>query len=418
MRITYNWKNILLGLLALALLCGEAIGTKNIRFAGVVLTGYRVFIISNTIVCIFILIKRKISVNYLFFFYMSYGFFWIVYTMFQIFTTENLLIINSIKIIFSLVLGFLSIFCINVLIDNYKLKEKFVFYMTIITYVLILIGIIEIITGHHLPISRLNDLQALEREKELWNINIEEKFYIATGSCYNENDFSSIIAMMIPVFFIITKSNLQKLIAVFMSFLGITIILINGSLIPLIALLAGVSFYLFLRNNKLFKLFFTFSIIILLLYISCSGILETILNTSSFARRNILYKESFKLALKFGKSGLGPSGFQTYFLSHPNNSLVSDPHNLIFELWVQYGIITLVVFILSFIFIYNSVFKSYSTEKKKETLFILVLLLMYWIISFSSSSFLDKALAYWPIGLAFLYTERTEVILKKKKYAN
>lgn len=280
---------------------------------------------------------------------------------------------------------------------------------------MISLGLFEIITGFHLPMSYFRDP----------TITFLGSRRAATGVFYSENDYSSFITAFVPVM-LMKKKNWM------MSIFGLSgavyINTMNDANICLIAMVAGIVFYFVFikkygkRGQSILRGFLIVMVVIAIIFIwrnidslSNNVTLLNVIRTQqlnagksqgSLYVRMIMYADSLKAAVNTYGLGIGPAAFANYFIAHPSASHLVNPHNMYLEVLVEYGLIITVIFIHGIFKLVNQTRKNTQKffEKKSVNKYLIVceILLVYCVVCIASSSFIGYAWQWVLIALGIV----------------
>lgn len=384
-------------LLLFSIFWGEAIVDTQFRIFGIVITGYRVVLIISFLVSFAFLKINNIKFSSFQIAILLFLYIWLCIAFVQIITNLQIDVKEGLKEILNIVFGFCICWCLFVYVGKLDTLKQMYKYLKCITIILIFVGLIESITGLHWPISRFNDVIAMQHELSTWGITYEDFQGVSTGPFYNENDFSAALTILMPFLFY-NNINIKNKVVAYFSMLGIvTIICLNGSVISLVGVAIFLSYKIYKKSSKKGKIIEKkcVMIVLILCFFLWEEIAEILRKTSMFIRFEI-YSEGLKLSLNNIFFGVGPGGFETFFLQHPLKSGIVNPHNYFLEILSQYGIIVFLIFLFILIIFYIRLSKY---KKASETEVLILVFDMYIISSFAPSSFIDKSFSWLPIAI-------------------
>ena len=273
--------------------------------------------------------------------------------------------------------------------------------------VLVLIGLAEIVTGYHLPMSEFNAPGQIIKLDALPPNG-------ATGLSFGVNDFSTLLTCISPVFLIRRK----RLPVGIVFFLGAFFIhMKNDANICIFALLIGVVFYVcFLWNigrtaQRVLRwsAVVIMALVIVVVWINIDYLAEriSIMNTikvqiqnldynqGSMWMRKTIYEDTLAGAADTYLLGTGPASFSNYFTVHPSESRLVNPHNLYLEILLEYGIGIAFVFVCGLLYLIFRLRKKILRTREKNTRWELVILcemlVIYAVACIASSSFIGYA---------------------------
>ncbi len=347
---------------------------------------------------------------------------WILLVAFWLIYGAVLMVLSPYRDFHKGCLELLSIFngliCMYILISVIRNKNDVDQILNTVYFVYILlvfIGLLEIATEHHLPMSVFNDRTA----ENLRNSKA------ATGIFYAENDFSAFLTCFMPIVLV------KKRHVVFNSFaiLGTVYIdHINDANICILALIVAVGYYFtfikqYGRHGQavLRSILITIAIIIVLYIwanIDALASRSTLLNVIRTQQKNIsnsqgslfarltISSDSLKASLSSAFLGIGPASFTNYFLLHPSKSELVNPHNLYLEILVEYGLIIAGSFIIFLIQMIKTLRRKLQQCKdnnaKRKLIAGCEMVVLYCMVCVASSSFLGYAWQWVVISIGII----------------
>lgn len=285
---------------------------------------------------------------------------------------------------FNLFCPLLAFFILYKIIDEPQLLWKCVDYVAILFIFFILLGIFELITGHHFVVTYLDELS-------------DHSFnsHLAFGMYYNENDFSAFLTVTL---FFLLLSSFPKVVKLSFSMLFITILLINGSVICLlgIASFLFISFVFYWKRYRFVRLFLATMVIRLM-----SSSIVDLIKTSSFSQRLYMYKYGIKNCLNHFMFGTGIGNYDKGLHAVgfvPVKYTSTNPHNLFLELAGQFGFIWSLLLLLLLVVL---IIKISTSDIPKKTI-ILGFLYIVPFVGLSSSTCLEKNYVYLALLVPML----------------
>jgi teichuronic acid biosynthesis protein TuaE len=397
-------------------------GISNVKIGPLSLFPFRILLIFmfGLLLIYFIkyedrLIINDIRIKYILLFFV----FWIIYALFSINWTVSLQ--DAIKEFIFLFSGISLIFLV---LFFYRKESHYVEFYTIwivMAFFLILIGLWNHFAMQHLPISRIN--YAPDYQKA-----------IPTAVFVNENDYASFLAISIFFFFSLVNNSkhlLYKLFGCIVIFLGLFLILETNSRANYLAVALGFIFwYIFLINlrKKIFfiVLSFLFSIPFIMVFKDkIQYVLETLsiqltslfvrddMGTASVdVRENLLRNVKVFIENTFG-FGVGPGNVEYYMKNFQVYETFTDfnVHNWWAEIFVHYGVVIFVFYVLMFCFLVYSLYQIRKNSHNCNVIMIsealLTSLIVFIISSISPNSFMalnyNWVLIAFAIGFVNLY---------------
>lgn len=391
------------------------IGTSimNISMGSYSIFPFRILILFLWLLVIIISMKNKkvkIPLNGIGYFIIFLSF-WIFYAFLTLFwardfisgISEVIILFNNISIIFFSILFLRTD-------DSFKKTYKIIISIGI---VFISVGIWELVSGSHLPISAYHNT----------NVNWPSSFFL------NTNDFSSFLSLTFPFFLSLfrhTEKKYLKGISIVGMIITLYIIMnsgLSGSRANILAIILQLSFlFIFIIRIKqkliyfflLMGLFFVIYIFKIdyfnYIYNSFFSLIENIYNNkgSSYIRLNLIINGIYFLYLSYG-FGVGAGNIEYNIRNRAiyNTFGVENIHNWWFEILVNYG---LIIFILYIYFYLNMIYKLFYIRKHKEEKMISEALLLGLIGVFfsgmSPSTFISFRSQWIIIGLSVAYIGR------------
>lgn len=398
-------------LLLWAIFFGEGIVDTQIRVLGIVITMYRIVIILLFIISIGYLNQKKTKMSKMQISVLLFLLLWICLAFFQIIYLISVDFKDALKEIIYILFGALIWWNMFLYIDNNERLMATFRYIKYFIVILILFGALEQITGIHWPISRFNDLSSIQHEWKTWGVTQETYKYISTGPFYNENDFSAALTIFFPFLFYGNKNKKEKIVSYLLALECICIILLNGSIISLGALMLFIIFKIWGKLTSEFKIIGAYIIFAIFIVVSSKiDMIISILQKTSLSIRLELYKASFELCIKNILFGVGPGKFEEAIKSYNISSGIINPHNYFLEILSQYGIFIFLMFLAIIFVILLRLDKGWNI---RECHICKEVIILYIISSFAPSSFLDKSFSWLPIAIGII---TISLIYKEKKY--
>lgn len=290
--------------------------------------------------------------------------------------------------------------------------------LKIIGIFFIALAIFELFTRYHLPTSRLK---------------VGSKFMAATGIFYNENDFSTALALLTPFYLINRKNSIvNKLSGAFLLLLTFWLIYKNDSWIVLVFLFIGLILQQWINGRQKFVMISLATLLLTVIFYrlftgSGFSVLDAQISSmkvgsGSLYNRLVTYKNSFLIAKDTYFLGLGPNGFASFIVHNKMDGLV-NPHNLWLEILSQYGIIIFVAHLGLVIRNFKALLKIFKRTKNDIYLVPLTIYIIYIGASISSSNFLESIYQWLPLAIGYALeqydinqTQPTDKLNKYGKY--
>lgn len=376
---------------------------------------------------------------------------WIIYGCIQIIANNTISDKENLKELMTLAIGFVSIGLIVRSLQEPRSFQYMIYALKSIYCGLILLGLIEMITGWHLYTSQYCDLQQIEYYNQLHPLEPIDKFvsYNATGIFYGPNDFAAFLAIFAPLFL---KHEIRKISNIFNTAVllaAFLLIIRNDAWITFIALLIGLIVYIILTHAKLsnvlikaagiyliyrwgvkafytlimkgYELFLPYRTIPegIKVAVQGTGTVETVVAAqvggmnegygSLFLRINTYLEGIKETFTKTYGLGFGPNGFSRYFSEYAIAPVLANPHCLWLEIFSQYGIIIFSLYVGYLIYIYIKLIKLYLQERCVEYAVIIAMDTVLVFASFSPSTFLAYAYQWILIAWTLSFVVRRRI---------
>ena len=426
MDLTQNKYFKIIAFLLPALIVFGNISLFKYSVAGVVLTSYRILI---PVLCAALIwlyfrnekpeggIKQIISDNTALTFYCFVMLFWVAYGAVTLVCFEYSVFSIGLKEMLMLMLAALSVICILILC-HFGCWDELLIGLRVVVLITLLIGVVEMMTGKHLPGSRYNNLEFWSTLFDLPVSKIAQiKFYKATSIFYNDNDFSAFLVITAPVFVndICNGSKRIRLQGCLMLGLIYITVLVDDAFICLIAGLISIILALILNKKGLYSYIYTgvtlaaariISIIVLKGQPAIEGSLLAQLNNLEMGHGSLLfrlntYKVTFTETVKTSKGlGFGAGSFTNYFQQFVETRKMNpNPHCYWLEIFSEYGAIVTVLFIAFLIFIFVKLAVGLKEDRPKAAL-IMAMGTAFAMACAAPSSYLMNTYYWIPIGMA------------------
>lgn len=407
-RITIN------GLVLSCLIIFSIIPNIGITFsaAGLTWTAYRIVILISLGIFCLGNAAFKLDFGSASFKWAIFMAFWLIYGVILLFLGKYSDFHNGGIELLSIFNGFVVIFIAGLFLNSSERIETALKCLYWLLNLLILLGLFEIVTGRHLPMSGYHDPQS--------PISEYVNTHMATGLMYNMNDFSAMLTCMSPIL-VDARLGKKRLITL----LGILFINHkNDATTCTLALFAFVAFFFMVvfggRNRKAFGyrlilwiLFMGMAALFLLLskdLASRNDVIGAVArqvgnakqSNGSLYGRLVIYRDALIAWYRSGMLGMGPSGFSPYFIAHPSVSELVNPHSLILEILSQYGIIVCSWFVGLLVMMFHSGRKLYEMADERcrtAGLMVFSFVIIYSLASFAPSTFIGHSYQWLLIAV-------------------
>ncbi|MBQ3275889.1 MAG: O-antigen ligase family protein [Oscillospiraceae bacterium] len=307
---------------------------------------------------------------------------------------------------FFLLRGAMILYCLYEVLDNRRRTRLFFSALRASCAALILLAVWEAFTGIHTFASRYPDMPAVMVDGRRWLSGLyQDDLFLATGFCYNENNLSSILAVLLPLFFLTKDVGRGRGVAYGIALtMGVFVLMLNDANINGLALAVGLAAYILLvrgnwpkkagmlggfillyagaadRIGRLFKklksLLFRGAAAEELLARAglenpfprvskigtgaafsenITGGVENALESGEGALmlRLKIYRDAWDAFVASRGLGLGPKGYYFYYLTdRGQRTRYTNPHNWWLEILTQYGIVVFLAYLASLFTLY------------------------------------------------------------------
>lgn len=347
--------------------------------------------------------------------------------------------------LFSILCGLLSFYILsNLKLSEREIESVFRVMFWVLAAMLVL-GAWEIITGNHLSSSMFND----PANEVAWRVDTHS----ATGFLYNVNDYSALITLMLPVVvgryrIVFRRGYLDP--GWFLIIATAVINRVNDANFCNAALVVGVFTYILLhmggdRRRKGWVLVAATVLLtgLLVMYFLNDGDSENVVSrtmdlvsrsaegTGSLHSRLLIYRDALSAGWLSGFLGMGPGGFSLYYTENPSDSGFINPHSLLLEIFSEYGLIIVLLFIVLLVLLFRNMHRIFLVSKDPTRRVWgqtgMIWIVTYLIVSFASSNYLPNSFHWTLLALICLMKEtireeEPEIFArefeKKESYAN
>ncbi len=397
-RFKNEIKNWIFVFFIFTMLVGHVITFNNQRIFGVVVTLQRILVLIVTIYFFRQIVQRNLgyldkSRNRLMVYFFA---FWFIWGMVLLVINPHIPMKSGLLELSNIYIGFLFVITLSAVMKDEKHHRIFIYTIKTIGIFFLILATIEFVTRYHLSVSRLGP---------------GSEFIAATGIFYNENDFSTVLALFIPFYCVnIKNSIIEKFMNVFIVSYTYYIIYVNDSWIVLVAVTFGLILQIWIRGHrKLVFLLLGTGIVFSLIMCKVTGtgfsVIEAQISTmklgyGSLYNRLITNYNSIIIASKTYFLGLGPEGFTSYMQNSDMDGLL-NPHNLWLEILTQYGLFISLVYVGLLLRSFISLVRIYRSNSDEILLIPITLYAIYAVVSVSSSNFLESIYQWFPLAFGF-----------------
>lgn len=417
--IKINKDRLLVFIIVFITIFGNILKLGGAEVIGVTLTLYRVLI---PMIFLILFLKRKVKSFNVCKEYSTYMIFmcvWFACGVIGLLLSSDIIISEAIKDFEALTLGFMVVSSLQMIEYNEKVQDIFCG-LRICIYVLIIMGIIEIVYGIHLPTSMFSN------ETLMRSINIKG----ASGIFYNINDYCAFICMFLPLLYSdITVGNKIKirLFRISMFIIALFIMLYDDANICIVASILSFIIYTcvfkgLFQRRKLIVLFSSFPAIIICALFVIKHLIQ-ILNRQihnymnscgSMYLRITGYKKALASLPKTFFMGVGPGNYPNYFSEVLKTEGLINPHNFWLEILTEYG---LILFTLVVLFGIILIIRCIRISKKKncdDAVVAVVMCISFTIGCLAPSSFLRYSYYWLILGVIFSVLKKNKNIFTRR----
>lgn len=226
------------------MLVGHVITFNNQRIFGVVITLQRILVLLVTIYIFKSIVQGSLDYHFqsrnrlMVYFFV----FWIVWGMILLVMNPYSTMRSGLLELSNIYIGFFFVITLSAIMRNEKHLHLFIYTIKVIGIFFLILATVEIVTRYHLPVSRLRP---------------GRKFIAATGIFYNENDFSTALALFIPFYCVKIRNNIiENFMNLFIVLYTYYIIYVNDSWIVLAAVTIGLILQVWIRGYRKQVLFY------------------------------------------------------------------------------------------------------------------------------------------------------------------
>lgn len=289
-----------------------------------------------------------------------------------------------------------------------------------------IVGLVEVFTGWHLPISAANMYRSSEK-------GTPTSFFV------NPNDFASFLTIYLPIIFIaytLFKNKLIKFAIILISLCSVFLIVKTDSRANLLGILLFMIIYVALVNSKQKMKVFVATGIVIVLIITMSPVnivnivsdavsslksMNTDYSYGSMGIRKNLIKNGILMLKDTMFLGVGAGNVEANMSKYSaiNYTVgITNMHNFWIEILACYGVFIFIYFIYIFSNIFMTLVVMYRRVSNKEDQSIIRLLLVSMIVFCISVVSSSSLLSFRPVWIFFGYILSYINIFMLKKEAN
>ena len=382
--------------------------------------------------------------------------FWILWGVAGIFISPYSRIWEGGAECFFLFRGLTILYCLYEVLDTRRRTGLFLSALRLACAALILLAIWEALSGVHIWASRYPSMPAVVLDGRRWLTGFyQDNLFLATGICYNENNFSSILAILLPLFFLTKDVPMRKgVLYAIVLMLGVFVLLLNDANIDGLALMAGLLAYILLARGSWGKKAGMLGGFVLLYTKAADWIGRVLLNgkkllfhgpragellaragldypTKKFSlipsgasltgnlrngvgkamnsgsgalmTRIRIYQDGWDAFIASHGLGLGPDGYYWYFLQdHGQRTGYRNPHNWWLEILSQYGVVVFVLYLASLLSLYIKMILAYRSNRDERFAVVVSMCTAFVIACVAPSGFIGEVYQWILPGLCLV----------------
>ncbi len=407
---------------------GDLIILPGPKIMGITITLYRVFIPIIFLLCIYreLRYKSSIKISKLMLCAIFVLMFMIVYGFGAMMISPYVPASNGFKELLSLLYSIMIMFCAWYFCrndDDRTMVKALCFFLIVV----VILSLAEYYTGYHFSTSRF--MYSPKQAKIIPGLNMckSAPMVASTGIFYNENDLCAFLVIFMPFLFMLGGKLSKHTVKYLFCLLILALIVFNDATICLaafaVALLAYILSFLNLSKIKHFRnvMFVLMAFIVVLPFISpiimsvIDGIsykFNSLSNSrSTLAIRIITSLRSIETAFDSYGLGIGPAAFTDYFSVHYPNNYVYAPHNFLFEVLSEYGVINFTLVVTLWIVLIIKLIKQYRRTKEQILAVLIAAMLSFCLACLAPSSFIGYSYTWLLVGVCVGYLDNIRINL-------
>lgn len=402
-------------------------------------------------------IRRKSAIRFSreFLLFLGMMVFWIIYGIAAGSLSSYSSLLETERETILLLRGIMVVYCMFEVLETRNRTDLFISGLRLACIVLIIMAVWEALSGRYIWTSKYDAMPTVTLDGQNWMTGLyKSALYVSTGVFYNENDLSTILSLLFPLFFL-TK-NVQKGKAVLYGTvlcMGTFVLMLNDSNINAMALLVSLLAYtilvrgnwerktgmlggislLYIRAADWIGMFVLKLKGVLFHGISAEELLEragledpvkktsVIPSGKSFfdnfrkglgsmlesgngplMSRVKIYKDGLKAFLASHGLGYGPGSYKAYFSENPGQTSILDPHNWWLEIMVKYGILVFAAYLATILTLYVRMIRTYLKNCDELYAVTVAICTGFVIACISPSSFIRAVYQWFIPGLCIV----------------
>ncbi len=421
----------------------------NMRFGGVVLNSYRCLTPLIFLALIISVFKEHKTATLkpdwhfsdhkmltVFFIVMAI---WLVYGAASLFLSKYAVFDTGMKELLVLFLACLTVISVYILCRR-QCWDYIVLGMKIAVLITIVIGTCEILSGRHLWTSRFCDPEYIKMVFETSGEDATNyRIHLAAAVFYNENDFSTFISVMSPLFAadIACKERFKRYLGLVVTGMVYFVLYSNDAFICLIATIIGLLMYLIFSHAKVRTVILTVLsfcatriIIIILPLIKSLGydpnsaleasLIEQYANMEMGYGSMLLRLNTYTVTLKetFMTTkglGFGAGSYYNYFHQFAESKkMMSNPHNYWLEVLSEYGVLVFAAYAILLVLLFFVLIRRVTKFDRPRAALVIGMGSALIFASVAPSSYLMQTYYWVPIALAVYLADNYFCFERKK----
>lgn len=422
----------------------------NIRFAGVVLNSYRCLIPLIFLVLVISVFNKHKGESLrpdwhfsdhkmltVFFIVMAV---WLVYGAASLFLFEYAVFDTGMKELLVLFLACLTVISVYILCRR-QCWDYIILGMKIAVLITIIIGVCEILTGMHLATSRFCDPEYIKRVYETSGEDATNyRIRLAATVFYNENDFSTFISIMSPLFAadIACKERFKRYLGLIVTGMVYFVLYSNDAFICLIATIIALIMYLVFSHAKLRTVILTvLSFGVTRLIIVILPMIKSLGYDPNSALENALVEQYANMEMGYGSMllrlntytvtlqetflttkglGFGAGSYYNYFHQFTESKkMMSNPHCYWLEVLSEYGVLVFAAYVILLTLLFFVLIRRVTKFDRPRAALVIGMGSALIFASVAPSSYLMQTYYWVPIALAVYLADNYFCFEKKKK---
>ena len=363
---------------------------------------------------------------------------------------------------FLLLRGVMVVYCMYEILDTRRRTELFLSALRWVCVALLLLAVWEGLSGRYMWTSRYPSMPTVILDGRSWMTGLyRDVLFLSTGICLNENNFSTVLTLLLPLFFLTKGIRPGKAAAYgIVLTLGTFVLLLNDANINALALLVSLLAYVVLARGNWgkkagmlagFFLLYTKAAAWVGLGLlklknalfpgprseellaragledpveKVSGVLSSSLagNLTGGVNKAVssgggalmlrlkIYRDGWDAFLASRGLGLGPGGYQAYFQEHPGRTKFVDPHNWWLEILCKYGVFVFLAYLAVLLTLYVRLVRT-CLRRRDELLAVAAAICTGFVIAcVAPSGYIGEVYQWFVPGLCLTLLRQSEAL--------